>query len=193
MKNLKKYLEENLKDEGKELLEHLDLESLEAKVNEEINNIVAKNKPDTDKLKQETVKELLESAGVEGASVEDLKKHIESLSPEDYKKQLEETRAQLEKLAEEKKGIENEFNKKKQMDAIRELGVTDEDKIDFIHYKVGQRVEDDKPFADALKEYQEEKPDYFKDKSSSTHRRFPHQEESEASERDIILQRRQKK
>lgn len=196
MKNIKNILAEYIKDEEvkQTIMDNIDFEGFEEKANEEVNRIVAKNKPDEEKLKSETTKQILSELGVEGETVEDAKKHIEQAtsSTDEYKSKYEDLAKEKEELEQQKSNLETQFQTKEQMDKIKEFGVKDNDRAEFIHYKVGKMVDDDTPFEDALTSLQEESPDLFKDQTQSNHKKLPKSGETDAPERDIIMGRRNK-
>ena len=184
MKDIKAFIEKHTNEEGV-----VDYEALQETVNSEINNIVAKNKPDTDKLKQElhgeVAKSIISGLGIEGSTVDDLKLWAKKMggSTDEFKEanikleqELEKARQELEQVASAKQELEQNLTYKEQMSRIKELGVKDEETAEFIKFKLDKLVNDDKDFDTALTEFKEQAPTYFRAKEVTTNRRFPNAE-----------------
>jgi len=180
MKDIKAFIEKHTNEEGV-----VDYEALQETVNSEINNIVAKNKPDTDKLKQElhgeVAKSIISGLGIEGSTVDDLKLWAKKMggSTDEFKEanikleqELEKTRAELEQIAAAKQELETNLTFKEQLSRIKEYGVKDDDTAEFIKFKLDKIVGEDKDFDTALNEFREQSPTYFRTKEVTTNKRF---------------------
>jgi hypothetical protein len=184
MKDIKAFIEKHTNEEGV-----VDFEALQETVNSEINNIVAKNKPDTDKLKQElhgeVAKSIISGLGIEGSTVDDLKLWAKKMggSTDEFKEaniklesELEKTRQELNDIATAKKELENNLTFKDQLGRIKELGVKDDETAEFIKFKLDKLVGEDKDFDTALNEYKEKSPTYVRTQTVTTNRRLPNAE-----------------
>lgn len=184
MKDIKAIIEKHTNEEGV-----IDYEALEEVVNGEINGIVAKNKPDTDKLKQElhgeVAKSIISGLGIEGSTVDDLKLWAKKMggSTDEFKEanikleqELEKARAELNDIATAKQELETTLTNKERLSRIRELGVKDEETAEFIKFKLDKLVGEDKDFDTALNEFKEQSPTYFRTQSVTTNRRVPNAE-----------------
>lgn len=192
MKNIKSLIEQHTNDEGV-----IDYESVETAVNEEVNNIVAKNKPDTDKLKQdlhgEVAKEIISGLGIEGESVDDLKLWAKKMAgnTDEFKEtnikleqELEELKKQYEEVSTAKQQIEQEYTNTQQLQKIKALGVKDDETAEFVKFKLDKVVGEDKDFDTALDEFRNESPSYFRQKEVTTFRRVANPEANVANEKD---------
>lgn len=181
MKDIKAIIEKHTDEEGV-----VDYAALEEAVNSEINGIVAKNKPDTEKLKQElhgeVAKSIISGLGIEGETVDDLKLWAKKMggSTDEFKEanikleqELEKVRNELEEIATAKQELETTLTTKERLGKIKELGVKDDDTAEFIKFKLDKLVSEDKDFDTALNEFKEESPTYFRTPSVTTNRRFP--------------------
>ena len=197
MKNIKSLIEQHTNDEGV-----IDYESVEAAVNEEVNNIVAKNKPDTDKLKQdlhgEVAKEIISGLGIEGESVDDLKLWAKKMAgnTDEFKEtnikleqELEELKKQYEEVNAAKQQIEQEYTNTQQLQKIKQLGVKDDETAEFVKFKLDKVVGEDKDFDTALEEFRNESPSYFRQKEVTTFRRVANPEANVANEADADVLR----
>jgi hypothetical protein len=181
MKDIKAIIEKHTNEEGV-----IDYEALEEVVNGEINGIVAKNKPDTDKLKQElhgeVAKSIISGLGIEGSTVDDLKLWAKKMggSTDEFKEanikleqELEKAKAELNDIATAKQELETTLTNKERLSRIKELGVKDEETAEFIKFKLDKLVGEDKDFDTALNEFKEQSPTYFRTQSVTTNRRLP--------------------
>ena len=180
MKDIEKVIASHTNEEGV-----VDYTAIEEAVNSEINAIVAKNKPDTDKLKQElhgeVAKSIISGLGIEGSTVDDLKLWAKKMggSTDEFKEanikleqELEKTRAELEQIAAAKQELETNLTFKEQLSRIKEYGVKDDDTAEFIKFKLDKIVGEDKDFDTALNEFREQSPTYFRTKEVTTNKRF---------------------
>jgi hypothetical protein len=184
MKDIKLFIEKHTDEEGV-----IDYAAVEEAINGEINGIVAKNKPDTDKLKQElhgeVAKSIISGLGIEGSTVDDLKLWAKKMggSTDEFKEaniklesELEKTRQELNDIATAKKELETNLTFKDQLGRIKELGVKDDETAEFIKFKLDKLVGEDKDFDTALNEFKEQSPTYFRTQSVTTNRRLPNAE-----------------
>jgi hypothetical protein len=184
MKDIKAFIEKNTNEEGV-----IDFTAVEEAINGEINNIVAKNKPDTDKLKQElygeVAKEIIGGLGIDGSTVDDLKLWAKKMggSTDEFKEanikleqELEKYKAELNEIATAKQELESTLTYKEQLGRIKELGVKDDETAEFIKFKLDRLVGEDKDFDTALNEFKEQSPTYFRTQSITTNRRVPNAE-----------------
>lgn len=180
MKDIKLFIENNTNDEGV-----IDYAALEEAINSDINNIVAKNKPDTDKLKQElhgeVAKSIISGLGIEGSTVDDLKLWAKKMggSTDEFKEaniklesELEKARQELNDTATAKKELERTVTNKEQLSRIKELGIKDDETAEFIKFKLDKLVGEDKDFDTALNEFKEQSPNYFRTPSVTSNRRI---------------------
>jgi len=195
MKDIKAIIEKHTNEEGV-----IDYEALEEVVNGEINGIVAKNKPDTDKLKQElhgeVAKSIISGLGIEGSTVDDLKLWAKKMggSTDEFKEanikleqELEKAKAELNDIATAKQELESTLTYKEQLGRIKELGVKDDETAEFIKFKLDKLVGEDKDFDTALNEFKEESPTYFRTQSVTTNRRIPNAETiSNGKDADVL-------
>ena len=195
MKDIKAIIEKHTNEEGV-----IDYEALEEVVNGEINGIVAKNKPDTDKLKQElhgeVAKSIISGLGIEGSTVDDLKLWAKKMggSTDEFKEanikleqELEKAKTELNDIATAKQELESTLTYKEQLGRIKELGVKDDETAEFIKFKLDKLVGEDKDFDTALNEFKEESPTYFRTQSVTTNRRIPNAETiSNGKDADVL-------
>lgn len=146
-------VEKNTEKDGENV--KVNWESVEKEINDNINNIVAKQ---TSKAEEKAKSDLLKSLNIE--SEEDLKKKLEDdgselkTKLETMQKELEERETKLSELNEKSTRLERER-------VIMSEGAQDPDDIDYVLYNVSKKVSEDTPFEDALKAFKEEKPKYF--------------------------------
>lgn len=180
MKNIDKLIAQYTDEEG-----NIDYQELETKINEEVNNIVAKNKPDTSKLREEVkgevAQELISGLGIEGSSVDDLKLWAKKMggSTDEFKEaniQLEQKVKELEEkynaAAQEKEQYEQSLRTQEAISKVRKYGVKDDDTAEFIKFKVEKQLSDDVDFDTALESFREENPHYFREQGVSTFRKI---------------------
>lgn len=197
MKNIKSLIEQHTNEEGV-----VDYDQVETAVNDEINNIVAKNKPDTDKLKEElhgeVTSEIIRGLGVEGQSVDDLKLWAKKMAgnTDEFKEtnikleeELNKAKEELERIATEKQTIENEYTNTQRLNQIKQLGVGDDETAEFIKFKLDKQVSEDKDFDTALNEFREQSPSYFRQKEVTTFRRLPQTESNVSDDKDADVLR----
>jgi|SRR6056297_3172396 len=197
MKNIKSLIEQHTNDEGV-----IDYDSVETAVNDEVNNIVAKNKPDTDKLKQdlhgEVAKEIIGGLGIEGESVDDLKLWAKKMAgnTDEFKEtnikleqELESLKKQYEEVETAKNNIEQEYTNTQQLQKIKQLGVKDDETAEFVKFKLDKLVGDDKDFDTALDEFRNESPSYFRQKEVTTFRRVQNPDSNVSDDKDADVLR----
>jgi len=197
MKNIKSLIEQHTNDEGV-----IDYDSVETAVNDEVNNIVAKNKPDTDKLKQdlhgEVAKEIIGGLGIEGESVDDLKLWAKKMAgnTDEFKEtnikleqELESLKKQYEEVETAKNNIEKEYTNTQQLQKIKQLGVKDDETAEFVKFKLDKVVGEDKDFDTALDEFRNESPSYFRQKEVTTFRRVQNPDSNVSDDKDADVLR----
>lgn len=197
MKNIKSLIEQHTNDEGV-----IDYDSVETAVNDEVNNIVAKNKPDTDKLKQdlhgEVAKEIIGGLGIEGQTVDDLKLWAKKMAgnTDEFKEtnikleqELESLKKQYEEVETAKNNIEQEYTNTQQLQKIKQLGVKDDETAEFVKFKLDKLVGDDKDFDTALDEFRNESPSYFRQKEVTTFRRVQNPDSNVSDDKDADVLR----
>jgi hypothetical protein len=173
MKDLKTFLEQYKTEEG------FDFDKANEELNNHINGIVAKNKPSEDQLIEKATSTVIEGLGIDAKSLDDVKTYIKSLSgnSDEFKetnlkleKELNLTKKQMEELANQKAELENKFTVTEQQSKIMGLGVS-EDNLDYVHFKVGKMVNEEKDFDTALKEFKEAHGNLFRKTNVSTNRK----------------------
>ena len=173
MKDLKTFLAKYQSEEG------IDYAKAEEALNEHINGIVAKQKPDDETLLSKSVEKIISELGIEGNSLDDVKTYIKKMGGNtDEIKELnlkleKELKTYQDKVSEYEgryNQLESTYQTEKQFNTLKGMGFEDE-KAEFIHYKVNKLVNDETDFDTALKSLQESNPDYFKDTTISTGRR----------------------
>lgn len=197
MKNIENLITENTNEEGV-----VNYEAVESAVNDEINNIVAKNKPNTDKLKEElygeVTSEIIRGLGIEGQSIDDLKLWAKKMggSTDEFKEanikleeELKKAQEQLDQLSQEKQQIEQEYTTTQQLQKIKQAGVGDDETAEFIKFKLDKQVGEDKDFDTALNEFREQSPSYFRQKEVTTFRRLPQTESNVSDDKDADVLR----
>lgn len=196
MKNIESLIQQHTNEDG-----DINYEELENAFNQEINNIVAKKKPDTDKLKQElkgeVTKEILSGLGIKGESIDEAKawaKTLGSTTDEvkeqalELEKKYNEVQTEYEKLLEEKTQIETKQREQEALAKIRQLGVKDDDQAEFLKFKVEKLVNEETPFDAALESFKEENPHFFREQGISTYRKIdaPSDTVSQDSDADVL-------
>lgn len=192
MKNIDKLILQHTDEEG-----NIDYEALETRINEEVNNIVAKNKPDTSKLreelKSEVAAEIISGLGVEGNSVDDLKLWAKKMggSTDEIKeqnialeKQLKHIQEQYEAVEQKKLEYEQNYKNQEALAKVRKFGVKDDDAAEFIKFKVEKTLTDDVDFETALENFREENPHYFREQGISTFRRIDSPQDTVSVDQD---------
>ena len=155
MKDFEKVLQENTVDGV------IDFVKVEAIVNEEINNIVAK-KTDSEKVHNEAVASVIEKLGIENATdLAGVKLYIKQMggNSDEIKEanlKLESDLEKVTKLYDDevaiRETVEKETTHTKQMLAINELGITGK-QAEFLHWDLSKEVTDKTSFNDILGEY----------------------------------------
>lgn len=160
MKQIKELIERHTTEEG------IDYDALTTDVNQEINNIVAKN---TTKAEQNVFK-TLELEGV--TDKESLSNYINALKevPNESLTELQTKYTEAEKVLNEKEAALSELNLKvselskkemilQQERLLLEQGITDADDRDYLLYNVSKLVTEEVPFEQAWEVYKEQKAD----------------------------------
>ena len=132
----------------------IDWGAVETALNETINAIVVKNGA---KEKEKAQSEYLKTLGFD--SEDDLTEVLKQFDT--IKKEYEELKTKHEPLTQRATNLEREK-------VVFQLGITDEDAVDYIVHAVGKRTNDETSFKDALKAYQEEKPQLFSTQPMTT-------------------------
>lgn len=197
MKDLKALLKQHTTEDGQ-----IDYDGVQEAVNEEINNIVAKNKPNTEKLKEElkseVAKEIIGGLGIDGESVEDLKLWSKKMggNTDEVKEQnvlleneLKKAQEELNAISEAKQTLEADLSNRERLSKIKEYGVHDNETAEFVKFKLDKLVDDTTDFDTALEQFRQESPNYFRQKEVTTFRRFPDAEKSTADEKDADVLR----
>ena len=141
----------------------IDYAAIESAVNDSINGIVVKN---VAKEKEKAQADYLKSLGFD--SEDDLKKKLSDDGKAEVLKQLEETKKQYEELKSEHEPLTAKATTLERAHHLYKLGITDEDAVDFIVHAVSKRTNEETSFEDALKAYQEEKPQLFSTQPMTT-------------------------
>lgn len=192
MKNIENLIQQFTDEEG-----NIDYQEIETQVNEEINNIVAKKKPDTSKLreelKSEVAKELVSGLGIDGESVEDLKLWAKKMggSTDEFKEQNIELERKVKELedkyntvAQEKEQYEQSLRTTEAISKVRKFGIKDDDTAEFVKFKVDKLITDDVDFDTALENFREENPHYFREQGISTFRKIDAPNDTVANDPD---------
>jgi hypothetical protein len=192
MKNIDKLITQHTDEEG-----NIDYEALETRINEEVNNIVAKNKPDTSKLREElkgeVAAEIISGLGVEGNSVDDLKLWAKKMggSTDEIKeqnialeKQLKHIQEQYESVEQKKLEYEQNYKNQEALSKVRKFGVKDDDAAEFIKFKVEKTLTEDTDFDTALENFREENPHYFREQGISTFRKIDNPQDTVSVDQD---------
>lgn len=192
MKNIDKLIEQFTDEEG-----NIDYTELEAKINEEVNNIVAKNKPDTSKLREEVkgevAGEIISGLGIEGSTVDDLKLWAKKMggSTDEIKeqnlyleKELNSLREQYEEADKQRREYEQSIRSQEAISKVRKFGVKDDDTAEFIKFKVEKNLTEDTDFDTALENFREENPHYFREQGISTFRKIESPNDTVSTDQD---------
>jgi hypothetical protein len=183
MKTFKELVEKFKDEEG-----NINFEEGDKAYQKHINDVVAA-KTDESKILPKAVEKIAGELGVEASSVDDLKTYIkkmggntDEIKEENIKlqKELDKYKNDYEETLTAKQELENEFKTKTQLDMIKSLGV-DDDRADYLHYKLSKKVDEDNPFDKVLETYKEENADEFR-KRETTGRRFPKSNENFADD-----------
>ncbi len=174
MKTLKELVEKFKDEEG-----NIDFEEGDKAYQKHINDVVA-SKTDESKVLPKAIEKIASELGVEANSVDDLKTYIkkmggntDEIKEENIKlsKELDKYKSDYEETLTAKQQLENEFKTKTQLDKIKSLGV-DEERAEFLHYKLNKQVNDEVDFDKVLESYKEENAEEFR-KKETTGKRFP--------------------
>jgi hypothetical protein len=159
MYDLKKVIEEFTVDGV------VDYDKVMAKLdNDYVNPIVAK-KTDESKLLPKAIAQVVSELGVEGESIDDLKLYVKKMggSTDEFKeanikleKQLKELENKYNIEVETRTTLENASKLEKEYAAIKQLGVQDEDQLEFLHFKFNKAVTEEKPYEQVVAEYAKE-------------------------------------
>lgn len=192
MKNIDKLIEQFTDEEG-----NIDYTELEAKINEEVNNIVAKNKPDTSKLREEVkgevAGEIISGLGIEGSTVDDLKLWAKKMggSTDEIKeqnlyleKELNSLREQYEEADKQRREYEQSIRSQEAISKVRKFGVKDDDTAEFIKFKIEKNLTEDTDFDTALENFREENPHYFREQGISTFRKIESPNDTVSTDQD---------
>lgn len=192
MKNIDKLIEQFTDEEG-----NIDYTELEAKINEEVNNIVAKNKPDTSKLREEVkgevAGEIISGLGIEGSTVDDLKLWAKKMggSTDEIKeqnlyleKELNSLREQYEEADKQRREYEQSIRSQEAISKVRKFGVKDDDTAEFIKFKIEKNLTEDTDFDTALENFREENPQYFREQGISTFRKIESPNDTVSTDQD---------
>lgn len=130
-------------------------------INDITNGLIAKNKPDMEKLNNESIANFLKENNFDNmASFSAFVKQGATVNSEqlnEYKTTIETQKTKMEKLL----GIQKDYTTLQQQSAISKLGITDQDEIELLEYKVNKTVTDDITFKDALELYVKDNPNRF--------------------------------
>lgn len=159
MYDLKKVIEEFTVDEV------VDYDKVMAKLdNDYVNPIVAK-KADESKLLPKAIAQVVSELGVEGETIDDLKLYVKKMggSTDEFKeanikleKELKELENKYNVEVETRTKIETETRLEKEYQAIKKLGIEDDDQVEFLHFKFNKAVTEEKPYEQVVAEYANE-------------------------------------
>lgn len=160
MKNLEQLIAQHTKDGV------TDYKSIEEAVNKEINDTVAKSKPDKDKLIADYKSDWIASLGFEGVTDEtQLKAYVKGTSnewKEKYDGLKKETDASLQEYGTKFTNYEKdlgELNTLRNQRLLRGKGVLDDEQLEFLEFKINKL--DGETFEEKLNAYAESNPDTF--------------------------------
>ncbi len=141
-----------------------------AKINEELENqnrniVVKETSKELDRIKEETLSNLIKELNIEGTSVDDVKLYIKQVSgstdaaKEDVIKLTNEFN-KLKKNYDAEVGkrtkLETDLTDKHQTELVRSLGITDEKQIEYFKWDFNKHVDETTTFDDIVKQYKEE-------------------------------------
>jgi hypothetical protein len=160
MYDLKKAIEANTTDDV------VDYEKVMATIdNDYVNPIVAK-KTDKEKLLVEAVESIVKDLGAEGVeNLDGLKLYVKQMggNTDEIKetnlkldKEIKELTDKYDKEVESRTKLEKDNKLTTEMNLVRGLGVTDQDEVDFLHFKFGKAVSEEKDFNTVVEEYAKE-------------------------------------
>lgn len=156
-------------DSAKNGEDELDLTKLTETINTTVDGITDKNKPDTDKLHSEGVANFLKENGFDDmASYKAFVKNGATADSErvnEIKLELEKANGRITEL----NGIETDYKTMKNRNLIRTKGISDNEKIEFMEYKINKNVKEDVTFEDAFNSYVEANPTQFETTAPKPH------------------------
>lgn len=164
MKSIKDLVEAHKLEDGS-----IDFEKAEASYQKHINDIVAA-KTDPEKITAKAIEQISNDLGIDAKSLDDVKIYIKKMggNTDEYKEQNLKLEKELATIRKEKEDIANEYNTfkgeyttKEQLNMIKALGL-DEERAEFLHYKLNKQVGEDKDFNAVFEEYKKEHVDEFK-------------------------------
>jgi hypothetical protein len=186
MKSIKELIESHTNEEGQ-----IDYEKADASYQKHINDIVAA-KTDPDKLATKAVDQIASELGIEAKSLDDVKLYIKKMggNTDEIKETNMKLEKELEAIRKEKEDIHNEYQTfkgeyttKDQLNMIKSLGL-DEERAEFLHFKLNKQVGEDKDFNAVFEEYKNEHADEFK-QSKTNFRKVPGSVNNPPGEDDI--------
>jgi hypothetical protein len=130
--------------------------AVESAVNDDINAIVVKS---VAKEKEKAQSEYLKALGFESEA--DLKKKLSDDGKAEVLKQLDEVKKAHDELQGKYEPLATKATTLERATQLFKLGITDEDTVDYIVHAVSKRTDENTTFEDALKTYQDEKPNFF--------------------------------
>lgn len=163
MKNLKQLIEQHTNDGV------IDYKSIEDAVNAEINNVVAKNKPNKEQMQEEFKNEWIASLGFDGVTNENQLKAYVSRTVDESKLELSNVQKQFDEFKERHSDydeIKSSLGTMKAHNLLRSKGISDNDQIEFLAFKVGKY--DGETFEDKLAAFEEANPKTFQNKNITT-------------------------
>jgi len=124
-------------------------------------------KEDLEKTAKETAHaEIIQELGIDSVkTVQELKDHMKVVADNTtdkdkalvaVTKERDDLKVNYDKEVESRTKLEGDNKLTKQMTAVRSLGVTDEDELEFLHFKFNKAVTDDKDFNTVVAEYAKE-------------------------------------
>lgn len=163
MKDLQSMIEQHTK-EGV-----VDYKSIQDAINQEINDTVAKNKPNQEKLIADSKDKWIQSLSFEGVENEaQLKAYVKGTSDEwkENYNNLETEYKSFKSGHEDYEALKNENSNYKSYNALRSKGVTDQDEIEFLTFKINKL--DGESFDDKLAAYEGANPKTFQTQHITT-------------------------
>jgi hypothetical protein len=159
-----------------------DYEKVMQSVDQEyVNPIVTSKKPNVDKIKADYFSEIVGSIGVEAQNVDDLKGYFGDINKTDVR--IKELEGLNNDWAGKFDTLNTELTSTKRLHKVTELGVKGES-AEFLMYKLGKSVTEDKDFDTLLTEHREGNPDFYKNKSYSTN--VQHRQEQQGGDSSFI-------
>jgi vacuolar-type H+-ATPase subunit I/STV1 len=147
----------------------VDYKSIQDAINQEINDVVAKNKPNQDKLIAESKDKWIEEFGFEGVKNEaQLKAYVKGTSDE-WKEQYNSLDKEYKSFKEthaDYEDLKKQMSTYKQYEALRAKGVTDTDTLEFLAFKINKA--EGETFEDKLTAYEVTNPNTFQETKVTT-------------------------